>query len=80
MRGFVSRDTLMCRFRLTGYAGWFYEEMGNRRMADQALVTAHLLPERLVVIEQEGNFVVVNDDDPSDWVACFSPDERFPAR
>jgi hypothetical protein len=54
-------------------------------MADQASVAVQLLPERplperLVVIEQEGSFVVVNDDDPSDWVACFSPDERFPAR
>jgi hypothetical protein len=39
-----------------------------------------LLPGRLMVVELEGNFVVVNEDDPSDWVACFTQDEGFPAR
>ena len=24
--------------------------------------------------------MVVSEDDPSDWVACFTPDEHFPAR
>lgn len=36
--------------------------------------------ERLMVVELEGNFVVVSEDDPSDWVACFTPDAQFPAR
>lgn len=38
------------------------------------------MPERLIVVELEGTFVVANEDDPSDWVACFTQDERFPAR
>lgn len=36
--------------------------------------------ERLTVVEFEGTFVVVSEDDPSDWVACFTPAEQFPAR
>lgn len=44
-------------------------------MADE-----NLPPERLIVVELEGTFVVTSEDDPSDWVACFSQDERFPAR
>ena len=36
--------------------------------------------ERLTVVEFEGTFVVASEDDPSDWVACFTPDEQFPAR
>jgi hypothetical protein len=36
--------------------------------------------ERLIVVEQAGRFMVVSEDDPNDWVASFTPDERFPAR
>jgi hypothetical protein len=36
--------------------------------------------ERLTVVERAGIFMVVSEDDPNDWVACFTPDERFPAR
>lgn len=36
--------------------------------------------ERLTVVELDGVFMVVSEDDPSDWVACFSQDEHFPAR
>ena len=36
--------------------------------------------ERLMVVELEGTFVVVSEDDPSDWLACFIPDAQFPAR
>jgi hypothetical protein len=36
--------------------------------------------ERLMVVELEGAFVVVSEDDPSDWVACFTQDKHFPAR
>ena len=39
-----------------------------------------LLPARLTVVEVKGTFLVVNEDDPEDWVACFTEDERFPAR
>ena len=39
-----------------------------------------LLPERLIVVESEGIFIVASEDDPSDWVACFTQDDRFPAR
>jgi hypothetical protein len=45
------------------------------------MMTDENLPlERLMVIEIEGTFVVTSEDDPSDWVACFTQDERFPAR
>lgn len=37
-------------------------------------------PERLIVVEFDGVFMVASEDDPSDWVACFTQDERFPAR
>ena len=37
-------------------------------------------PERLMVVELEGTFVVTSEDDPSDWVACFTQDAAFPAR
>jgi hypothetical protein len=40
----------------------------------------NLSPERLIVVEQEGVFVVVSEDDPNDWIASFTPDEQFPAR
>lgn len=36
--------------------------------------------DRLIVLEQEGIFVVVSEDDPSDWIASFTQDARFPAR
>jgi hypothetical protein len=49
-------------------------------MDDDALSPERLLPERLTVLEHEGNFMVVSEEDPSDWVACFTQDERFPAR
>lgn len=49
-------------------------------MVDEVPVTEQFLPERLAVIEQAGVYLVVNEDDPSDWVACFTEDERFPAR
>jgi hypothetical protein len=39
-----------------------------------------LSPGRLIVVEQEGVFVVVNEDDPSDWIASFTQDDVFPAR
>ncbi len=39
-----------------------------------------LSPERLMVVELEGMFVVVSEDDPNDWVACFTQDKTFPAR
>ena len=39
-----------------------------------------LLPERLTVVEFEGTYVVASEDDPDDWVACFTPDAHFPAR
>ena len=38
-----------------------------------------LYPMRLTVVEAEGTYLVVNEDDPEDWVACFTQDERFPA-
>lgn len=37
-------------------------------------------PARLHVVEVDGVFVVASEDDPSDWVACFTPDHHFPAR
>lgn len=37
-------------------------------------------PDRLIVLEHEGVYVVVSEDDPSDWVAAFTPDDHFPAR
>jgi hypothetical protein len=49
-------------------------------MDDVELLRVKPLPERLTVIEVEGSFMVANEDDPSDWVACFTPDDRFPAR
>jgi hypothetical protein len=39
-----------------------------------------LSPGRLMVVEQEGIFVVVSEDDPSDWIASFTPGNEFPAR
>ncbi|MCC6455345.1 MAG: hypothetical protein IT328_10410 [Caldilineaceae bacterium] len=39
-----------------------------------------LSPGRLMVVEQEGVFIVVSEDDPSDWVASFTQDDKFPAR
>jgi hypothetical protein len=36
--------------------------------------------ERLTVVEIEGMFVVTSEDDPSDWVACFTHAAEFPAR
>jgi hypothetical protein len=36
-------------------------------------------PERLIVVEIEGAFVVTSEGDPSDWVACFTQDATFPA-
>jgi hypothetical protein len=44
------------------------------------MVDSELRAERLTVVELEGNFVVVSEDDPSDWLACFTPDTQFPAR
>ena len=35
---------------------------------------------RLTVVERAGTFIVASEDDPSDWVACFTQDARFPAR
>jgi hypothetical protein len=40
----------------------------------------NLSPERLVVLEHDGIYVVANEEDPSDWVAAFTPADRFPAR
>jgi hypothetical protein len=39
-----------------------------------------LSPGRLVVLELAGAFVVVDEDDPSDWIAAFTPGDAFPAR
>jgi hypothetical protein len=39
-----------------------------------------LSPERLMVVELEGTFVVVSEDDPHDWVASFVQNKTFPAR
>jgi hypothetical protein len=39
-----------------------------------------LSPGRLVVLELGGAFVVVNEDDPNDWIASFTPGDAFPAR
>ncbi len=38
------------------------------------------LPERLTVIEMAGSYIVASADDPSDWLASFTPDAHFPAR
>jgi hypothetical protein len=56
------------------------DEETSKKMAEENAGTSQRLPNRLVVVEQEGNFVVANEDDPNDWVACFSHDARFPAR
>jgi hypothetical protein len=52
----------------------------EQAMADKDGLPGSLLPERLTVIEVDGVFVVASEDDPSDWVACFSQDEHFAAR
>jgi hypothetical protein len=39
-----------------------------------------LAHERLIVLQQGNTFVVVHEDDPSDWLASFTQDEEFPAR
>jgi hypothetical protein len=41
---------------------------------------ASLSHERLIVLKQGNTFVVVHEDDPSDWLASFTQDEAFPAQ
>lgn len=54
------------------------EEVGAEGMNETTRATE--TPERLTVIERAGVYVVASEDDPEDWVACFTEDERFPAR
>jgi hypothetical protein len=35
--------------------------------------------DRLVVVEEEDRFLVVREDDPSDWLCAFARDGDFPA-
>ena len=41
---------------------------------------ASLLHGRLIVLKQGNTYVVVHEDDPSDWLASFTQDEEFPAQ
>lgn len=68
-------------FRCNGRAfeGGSVEEVGVEVMNKTAKRTADM-PERLTVVERAGVYVVASEDDPDDWVACFTEDERFPAR
>lgn len=61
------------------------ENADDAQARDQAIATEASETEensaaRLTVVELDGAFMVVSEDDPSDWLACFSHDERFPAR
>lgn len=49
-------------------------------MTDEKATDERESPERLMVVELEGAFMVTSEDDPSDWVACFTQDANFPAR
>jgi len=35
--------------------------------------------DRLAVVEEEDRFLVVREDDPSDWLCAFARDGDFPA-
>jgi hypothetical protein len=37
------------------------------------------MSERLAVIEEHDRFLVVREDDPSDWLCAFARDGDFPA-
>jgi hypothetical protein len=37
------------------------------------------MSERLAVIEEHDRFLVVREDDPSDWLCAFARDGEFPA-
>jgi hypothetical protein len=39
-----------------------------------------LSPGRLMVVEQNGVYRVVSEEDPDDWIAAFTADAAFPAR
>jgi hypothetical protein len=35
--------------------------------------------DRLAVVEEHDRFLVVREDDPSDWLCAFARDDDFPA-
>jgi hypothetical protein len=37
------------------------------------------MSERLAVVEEHDRFLVVREDDPSDWLCAFARDGDFPA-
>ena len=37
------------------------------------------MSDRLAVVEEPDRFLVVREDDPSDWVCAFARDGEFPA-
>jgi hypothetical protein len=37
------------------------------------------MSDRLVVVEEPDRFLVVREDDPSDWLCAFARDGDFPA-
>jgi hypothetical protein len=38
------------------------------------------MSDRLAVVEEHDRFLVVREDDPSDWVCAFAKHEDFPAQ
>jgi hypothetical protein len=47
---------------------------------DDAEKNGGIASERLIVVENDGTFVVASEDDPSDWVASFTQHETFAAQ
>ena len=37
------------------------------------------MSDRLAVVEEQDRFLVVREDDPSDWLCAFARDGDFPA-
>jgi hypothetical protein len=37
------------------------------------------MSDRLAVVEEQDRFLVVREDDPSDWLCAFARDGEFPA-